>query len=201
MNHSGDQAFFKGGRLNPFGVPAIREAMHYIIDHAYIAREIMDRHFIPGRSWAGVDPEVLLPGVPDGSQRYPDLMPNLEVVMPKFTFRSKFLLGRTLAKLEMPSAFSSGADFSGMEETGEIFIGKVTHEVFIAVNDDGTEAAAATAMPFVATGPGKVLVERPFVFLIRDSGTGTILSLGRVVAPGDDHHALEPCTSPQARFI
>jgi serpin B len=128
-------------------------------------------------------------------------MPNLEVVMPKFTFRSKFLLGRTLAKLEMPSAFSSGADFSGMEETGEIFIGKVTHEVFIAVNDEGTETAVATAMPFVATSPGKVLVERPFVFLIRHSGTGTILSLGRVVDPGDDHHARKPSTSPQARFI
>ena len=185
MNHSGDQAFFKGGRLNPFGVPAIREAMHYIIDHAYIAREIMDRHFIPGRSWAGVDPEVLLPGVPDGSQRYPDLMPNLEVVMPKFTFRSKFLLGRTLAKLEMPSAFSSGADFSGMEETGEIFIGKVTHEVFIAVNDEGTEAAVATATTMTLGLPWEVVVvDRAFVFLIRHSGTGTILSLGRVVDPG-----------------
>jgi len=56
MNHSGDQVFFKGGRLNPFGVPAIREAMHYIIDHAYIAREIMDRHFIARQLMGGGRP-------------------------------------------------------------------------------------------------------------------------------------------------
>ena len=93
-------------------------------------------------------------------------------------------LGRCSSKESLPSVFSSWAAFSGMEETGEIFIGKVTHEVFIAVNDEGTEAAVATAMPFVATSPGKVLVDRPFVFLIRHSGTGTILSLGRVVDPG-----------------
>jgi serine protease inhibitor len=46
-----------------------------------------------------------------------------------------------------------------------------------------------------------VVVDRAFVFLIRDPVTRTILFLGRVVDPGDDHHALEPSTSPQARFV
>jgi serpin B len=104
-------------------------------------------------------------------------------------------------KESLPSVFSSWAAFSGMGEPGTLFVGDVLHEVFIAVNEEGIEAAAATAMPFVLSLLREILAERSFVFLIRDSGTGTILSLGRVVDPGDDHHALEPCTSPQARFI
>lgn len=71
MNHSSDQPFFKDGRLNPFGVPAIREAMHYVIDREYIAREIMGGLATPKYSY-------LNPAFPDGSQRYPDLMAALE---------------------------------------------------------------------------------------------------------------------------
>ena len=93
-------------------------------------------------------------------------------------------LGRCSSKESLPSVFSSWAAFSGMEETGEIFIGKVTHEVFIAVNDEGTEAAVATATTMTLGLPWEVVVDRAFVFLIRHSGTGTILSLGRVVDPG-----------------
>ena len=108
---------------------------------------------------------------------------DLLVVMPKFTFRSKFSLAEALAKLGMPSAFSLQADFSGMEETGTLFIGDVVHEAFIAVDEEGTEAAAATAIPFVGSAPWEIVVDRPFVFLIRNRGTGTILFLGRVVDP------------------
>ena len=108
---------------------------------------------------------------------------DLLVVMPKFTFRSKFSLAEALARLGISSAFSPRADFSGMEETGTLLVGDVVHEAFIAVDEEGTEAAAATAIPFVAAGPGEVLVDRPFVFLIWDPGTGTILFLGRVVDP------------------
>jgi len=81
------------------------------------------------------------------------------------------------------SASSSWANFLGFEETGLLPISDVIHEAFIAVDEEGTEAAAATAIPFVAAGPGEVLVDRPFVFLIRNRGTGTILFLGRVVDP------------------
>jgi len=108
---------------------------------------------------------------------------DLLVVMPKFTFRSKFSLAEALAKLGMPSAFSLQADFSGMEETGTLFIGDVVHEAFIAVDEEGTEAAAATGIPLVGSAPREIVVDRPFVFLIRDPGTGTILFLGRVVDP------------------
>jgi len=93
-------------------------------------------------------------------------------------------LGRCSLKESLPSVFSSWAAFSGMEETGTLFVGDVLHEAFIAVNEEGIEAAAATAMPFVLSLLREILAERSFVFLIRDSGTGTILSLGRVVDPG-----------------
>ena len=108
---------------------------------------------------------------------------DLLVVMPKFTFRSKFSLAEALARLGISSAFSPRADFSGMEETGTLLVGDVIHEAFIAVDEEGTEAAAATAIPFVGSAPWEIVVDRPFVFLIRNRGTGTILFLGRVVDP------------------
>lgn len=92
-------------------------------------------------------------------------------------------LGSCSLKESLPPLFSSGADFSGMEETGTLFIGEVLHKTFIAVDKKRTEAAAARAIPFVATGPGEVLVDRPFVFLIGDPMTRTILFLGQVVDP------------------
>ncbi len=71
MNHSGDKPFFTDGRLNPFGVPAIREAMHWIIDREYIANEIMGGLATGKYSYLNA-------AFPDGSQRYPDLMADLE---------------------------------------------------------------------------------------------------------------------------
>jgi serpin B len=131
----------------------------------------------------------------------------VHLVMPRFTFGSSFELSQALAGLGMRSAFAPGADLSGMDETGELYFDRVYHQAVIALDEKGSEAAAATAVVIKVLGPPtppeivEIVVERPFVFLIRDLGTETILFLGRVVAPGDDHHALEPCTSPQARFV
>jgi serpin B len=106
--------------------------------------------------------------------------------MPKFDFESSFDLGETLATMGMPDAFSELADFSGMTGSPELFISAVVHKAFISVDEEGTEAAAATA----AVGGAYSLpphvdltVDRPFVFLIRDYETGAILFVGRVVDP------------------
>jgi serpin B len=109
------------------------------------------------------------------------------LTMPKFEFDSEFSLGETLAAMGMPAAFSGGADFSGMTGNRELFIADVVHKAFVSVDEAGTEAAAATAvvmpMAMPPEEPVEVTIDRPFIFLIRDIETGTILFVGRVVNP------------------
>jgi len=112
---------------------------------------------------------------------------SIHVRMPKFEFRSTAMLGSTLRALGMPLAFSDAADFSAMSPKEPLHIQEVAHQAFIAVDEDGTEAAAATAVIAGATGlPSDVVeltVDRPFLFLIRDDETGAILFMGRVLDP------------------
>jgi serpin B len=109
------------------------------------------------------------------------------LTMPKFEFESDFHLRAALARLGMPTAFSSDADFSGMTGKRELFIAEVLHKAFVSLDEAGTEAAAATAVMMQLTGVPESLVEvtvdHPFLFLIRDLETGTILFVGRVVDP------------------
>lgn len=108
--------------------------------------------------------------------------------LPKFQFESSFSLGGALTQLGMTDAFDpSAADFSGMDGEGDLFIGAVIHKAFVAVDEEGTEAAAATAVIMELTGAAmsdvSLIVDRPFLFFIRDMQTGTLLFAGRVVAP------------------
>ncbi len=108
----------------------------------------------------------------------------VSVYLPKFKVESAFQLQETLRKLGMVEAFEPGkADFSGMTEKKELAISAVVHQAFVEVNEEGTEAAAATA---VVGSRGRSLVFRadhPFVFWILEKRTGTVLFLGRVEAP------------------
>lgn len=107
------------------------------------------------------------------------------VVLPKFHFDSSFDLADTLAAMGMPSAFGDGADFSGMTGAKDLEIQTVVHKAFVAVDEKGTEAAAATGvgMRDAAAMVPTIDVTRPFLFAIRDVATGTVLFLGRVVDP------------------
>ena len=109
------------------------------------------------------------------------------LTMPKFEFDSEFSLTDTLAGMGMPIAFSDAADFSGMTGNRELFISDVLHKAFVAVDEAGTEAAAATAVIMELTAmpdpPVEVTIDSPFIFLIRDIETGTILFVGRVMNP------------------
>ncbi len=108
----------------------------------------------------------------------------VQLWMPKFELTSEFSLGDTLAELGMPDAFQSGvADFSGMDGSRALFIDQVVHKAFISVNEEGTEAAAATGVSMTLSMPAAMTIDRPFIFLIRDSETGTILFMGRVLDP------------------
>ena len=106
---------------------------------------------------------------------------------PKFEFETEISLATILAKMGMPSAFIDGADFSGMTGTKDLFISDVFHKAFVSVDEKGTEAAAATAVVMSLTSapenPLHLEVDRPFLFLIRDIQTNSILFMGRVVEP------------------
>jgi len=112
---------------------------------------------------------------------------SVDLTMPKFEFESEFDLSKTLAAMGMPLAFSDFADFSGMTNIEGLKIGSVIHKAFVSVDEAGTEAAAATAVVVVPTSmpeePVQVTVDHPFIFLIRDIQTGSILFVGRVVNP------------------
>jgi serpin B len=87
----------------------------------------------------------------------------------------------------MPAAFTGGADFSGMTGKKDLFISDVVHKAFVSVDEEGTEAAAATAVVMAESAapaePVQVTVDHPFIFLIRDTETGTVLFVGRVLDP------------------
>lgn len=114
----------------------------------------------------------------------------LELYLPRFSFTSGFQLSHTLAAMGMPDAFDAQrADFSGMTQPqgDRLAIDAVIHKAFILTNETGTEAAAATGVTFGVTSasqpPLAVHIDRPFVFLIRDNGTGVLLFVGRVLDP------------------
>lgn len=122
-----------------------------------------------------------LNGLLDGLERK-----GVALSMPKFRFTSEFELKDALMELGMVDAFGSYADFSGMDGTRELFIDQVYHDAFVAVDEAGTEAAAATAVVVARKGPSlvqQVNINRPFVFLIRDIETSTILFFGHVLNP------------------
>lgn len=109
----------------------------------------------------------------------------VELTMPKFEYRTEYSLADVLAGMGMPSAFS-GADFSGMDGAGGLFISEIFHKAFISVDEARTEAAAATgiiAPVAIMEGPGPITVDHPFVFVLRDIPTGSILFVGRVLDP------------------
>ncbi|MCA9674738.1 MAG: serpin family protein [Kofleriaceae bacterium] len=106
--------------------------------------------------------------------------------LPKFDFDAPLSLADTLAAMGMPSAFDTTADFSGIDGTRRLAISDVLHKGFVAIDETGTEAAAATAVVVGDTSvpePATMIVDRPFLFFIVDRPTGAILFVGRIVDP------------------
>jgi serpin B len=116
----------------------------------------------------------------------------VHVSLPKFKTTAEFSLGDTLAAMGMSDAFDPDkADFSGMDGTNDLYISKVIHQAYVDVDEQGTEAAAATAV-VMTLGMAMSMQEppiptfradHPFLFLIRDNRTGSILFLGRIMDP------------------
>jgi len=112
----------------------------------------------------------------------------VRVGLPRWTIRTQAGLSEILAGLGMPAAFTDAADFSAMTSQQPLKISAVVHEGFIAVDEAGTEAAAATAAVMMLTSavlapPRSVIADRPFVYIIHDRPTSTPLFIGRVLDP------------------
>lgn len=130
-------------------------------------------------------------------EQFSDIVDGLEqqplvLGLPRFEFAYDVSLVNPLIELGMTDAFEGTlADFSNIDGTRDLVISDVLHKAFVAVDEAGTEAAAATAVVFRATAaptqPAELIINRPFVFAIRDIATGTILFIGHVTAlPSED---------------
>ena len=111
-----------------------------------------------------------------------------DVYIPKFKLECGWGLNRVLKTMGMEIAFGSSADFSKMYKHGGVWIDTVIHKTFVEVNEEGTEAAAATVvvmMAEVSPSPSGfyMRVDRPFIFLIRENVSQTILFIGKIVEP------------------
>lgn len=104
--------------------------------------------------------------------------------LPRFRIEYDISLEAALTALGMGRAFGGGADFSGIFGSGNIALSRVLQKTFVEVDEEGTEAAAATlvGVELVSLPPG-VTVDRPFVFAIRERHSGTILFIGKVMDP------------------
>ncbi|MFN7131490.1 MAG: serpin family protein [Myxococcales bacterium] len=110
----------------------------------------------------------------------------LELSFPRFETRTTASLSKPLQDMGLAVAFGSGADFTAMSRNGGLAITDVAHQAFVKVNEKGTEAAAATAVVVGETSlpvARPLVVDRPFVFAIRDHATGALVFVGRIVAP------------------
>jgi serpin B len=208
--------YFKGDWAGPFDADLTQEAPFWIMPERSVPTPMMsqtrslpyaqkDGLHILELPYTGNDLSmvVLLPGAVGGLSRLEkDLTverldawmsglagTEVAVSLPRFKTSSHFRLDAALAAMGMPLAFdSSQANFAGMDGRRDwLYIGAVLHQAFVDVNEEGTEAAAATAvvMKVRSLSPPPVVfqADHPFIFLIRDRGTDSILFLGRVVNP------------------
>jgi serpin B len=116
----------------------------------------------------------------------------VDVFLPRFKFETRYLVGSNLSAMGMPDAFQESlADFSGITGGKDLYISSVIHQAMIDVNEEGSEAAAATAVVMSGKSvnidmPEEFRADRPFLFLIVHNSTGSILFIGRVSNPPSD---------------
>ena len=111
-----------------------------------------------------------------------------KIYMPKFKIDYKTLLNDVLSNMGMAIAFTDAADFSRLfEEPLDLFISRVIHQAVIEVNEEGSEAAAATAVEIMETSlppePENITINEPFIFFIREKHSSSILFAGKLMDP------------------
>jgi serine protease inhibitor len=206
--------YLKAPWLTPFEAGMTRKAPFHRLDGSTVSTDLMNatagNRFTSGPGWVAVDlpyarGEVAMTVVVPEAGRFAEIQKSLtgewltqlltglqpapvQVGLPRWTVRTQVGLADALAGLGMPTAFTDAADFSAMTTQAPLKISAVVHEGFIAVDEAGTEAAAATAVTMtLASGmvarPRSVVADRPFLYVIHDLPTGTPLFVGRVLDP------------------
>jgi len=156
-----------------------------VLELPYAGKELSMLVFLPAK---GHGVERIAPRLPAQTLAKPALTPtDVKVFLPRFKAESFISLRPVLMDMGMKLAFTN-ADFTGLSSKGkELAITHVLHKAFVDVNEEGTEAAAATAVVIgrASAGPEpKVFrADRPFVFVIRDNATGAALFMGRYMGP------------------
>lgn len=108
----------------------------------------------------------------------------MALAMPRFKLTFDMTLNEILKKMGMAIAFTEAADFNAMYQPGGLLISEVKHKTFVEVNEEGTEAAAATSVGIgVVSAPPEFRIDRPFLFAIRDSHSQTVLFIGKMEYP------------------
>jgi serpin B len=115
----------------------------------------------------------------------------LEIFLPKFTLESDRSLKDTFVKMGMIDAFSGAADLSGINGKRDLYISQVLHKARIEVSEKGTEATASTTVEMGSYGGARKVsppplvfrADHPFIFLIRDTRSKSVLFMGRLVDP------------------
>lgn len=175
MNQTGEFGYMENDTFQGLELPYVKDELSMII-------------LLPKDSDGLAELEKTL--TPENLSQWLNRLYRREVVVgvPKFKATTQFSLASVLESMGMKDAFSEKADFSGMDGKKDLFISAVIHKAYVDVNEEGTEAAAATGvtMKLTSLGPSETPVFRadhPFLFLIRDSHSAGILFLGRVVNP------------------
>ena len=169
MNRTGDYSYFRGEHFEAAGLPYGdgRLSMYiFLPNHDSNLNEFLEG--LNAESWAHWI-----------SQFHKE---TIYMMLPRFKLEYEMKLNDTLEALGMGIAFSGGADFSGMGPLG-LFISEVRHKTFVEVNEEGTEAAAVTAVTLTESAKPVFRVDRPFFFAIYDTMTKTILFMGTIVEP------------------
>jgi serpin B len=175
MSQSAGFAYGKGNGWQTIELPYVQDRLAMLL-------------IVPDQGQFGAVEAQLKSGLVDQAVAALGDVTEVELTMPKFKFRTQAGLADALKALGMKKAFDGmTADFSGMTKDETLFISDVIHEAYIAVDEKGTEAAAATAVIMRAMAmPAPALqmtIDRPFLFALRDKDTGAVLFLGRMTDP------------------
>ena len=176
-------------KMNPektrFNYVDIGEAQ--LLELPYKGNDISMLIILPSENLASIDPSLSIEKLNELKSQMRETTLD-SIYLPKFEFDTKYLMTDTLKDLGMPTAFNPGvADFSGMSEEEKLYISSVIHQAYVKVDEQGTEAAAATAIAvgITSVAPPKEIfrADHPFIFIIQQKETGNILFIGRVIDP------------------
>jgi len=157
-----------------------------ILEMSYHGKDVSMLIILPkGNDLANIEKSITLEKLSEWKNMLNEQ--RVDIFIPKFKFETKYFMAKALSDMGMPTAFGSTADFSGMDGTRDLFIQNVIHQAFVEVNEEGTEAAAATGVVMGLTSVGPRIpifrADHPFIFIIQEIETGNILFLGRVSDP------------------